>query len=66
MFKAKGTVPIYVYYGVDNTASLVSSTFSTGTMALTVGAGILAGAGVGVLTGNLVKKRKKKKTVSEQ
>ena len=58
----KDTTPIYVYYGVDNEASLVSSTFTTGTMALTIGGGILVGAFCGIFTGTLIKKSRKKKS----
>ena len=64
LFGAKGTSPIYVYYSVDNSASLVSSTFSTGAMALSIGGGILVGALVGFAISVAISKNKTKKEES--
>lgn len=61
LFKAKGTQPIYVYYGVDNNATLVSSTFSTGAAALSIGGGIIVGALVGFAISVAIHKNKTKK-----
>lgn len=61
MFKTKGTQPIYVYYGVDNNATLVSSSFSTGAMALSIGGGIIVGALVGFAISIAIHKSKNKK-----
>lgn len=58
--------PIYVFYGVDTGASLASSSFSTGLVALFVGGGVIAGAAGGVLVTMAISKNKKKKKVNQE
>ncbi len=65
MFGTKGTQPIYVYYSVDNDATLISSSFSTGAMALSIGGGILVGALVGFAISVAITKSKTKKEESK-
>ena len=57
--------PIYVYYRVDDSASLAASSFSSGAMALSIGGGVLLGALAGFAISVAVSKNKTRKNGSQ-